>query len=206
MKLITYLIMKLIINMIMKLITNMILKVIIRVLIIIWHEAVTLAAPGCLHSSISPHRDPHAVQPNLCTALHTALHTNAMHCTAIECTVHTNAMQCNALCFLRCCATQPLQCTALQVLQFTPTCMNWNAIHSNSTPLCTLCTHSASAHSAQYRVAQCKAHVCMRWTAQCAVEVACMQGLPCPAPLAPRLISTQAHHLHFTSTGFKFRF
>ena len=172
MKLITYLIMKLIINMIMKVITNMILKVMSRVLIIIWHEAVTLAAPGCLHSSISPHRDPHAVQPNLCTALHSVMQT-PMHCTAIECTVHTNAMQCNVLCFLQCNATQPLQCTALLVLQFTPTCMNWNAIHSNSTPLCTLCTHSAhsaSAHSAQYRIAQCKAHVCMRWTAQCAVR------------------------------------
>ena len=164
MKLITYLIMKLIINMIMKVITNMILKVMSRVLIIIWHEAVTLAAPGCLHSSISPHRDPHAVQPNLCTALHSVMQT-PMHCTAIECTVHTNAMQCNVLCFLQCNATQPLQCTALQVLQFTPTCMNWNAIHSNSTPLCTT---------------QCT-------VPDCTVQGACMHALNCAMCSGSRL-------------------
>ena len=117
MKLITYLIMKLIINMIMKVITNMILKVMSRVLIIIWHEAVTLAAPGCLHSSISPHRDPHAVQPNLCTAHQCNAHQcnaqqcNALHCNRMHSAHQCNAMQCSMLLAMLCNPTPAMHCT-----------------------------------------------------------------------------------------------
>ena len=79
-------------------IMQMIMKMFARVLIIIWHEAVTLAAPGCLHSSISPHRDPHAVQLNLYSVIYCTVFTAmpSWHCSATQ-HIYCNALQCTPI-------------------------------------------------------------------------------------------------------------
>ena len=127
-----------------------------------------------------------------------------MHCNALKCTL-TYA----------CCATQPLQCTAmlckyslkctvliaflaLRCTSYTPTHPLHQCMQCTPTRVFHFSTHEL--YSIQVFIAQCNA--CMQGSPIQVVEYiaeynACMQGSPCPAPLVPRLISTLAHHLTF---------